>query len=276
MRCKVRGKRWWKSRVFQPCSGIGDRIWMVRPSDDGRRSGLENANRPEAVKKIKWDNSNGPMAPAGAVIGFTGKGKGLQVLVDYARAKASGDVSGFEHPEELERMLKIAESASPISYIGPDTPPMALFSGINDVSIDIANRQSLRTFEKMGEYGVDGFSLQIQTVAMENDGRSLRECWNSFIRIWTGWEKETLFPRWLQSRERHVCLKMEQERENVSAPILRQGEEILVCADYAKEKFGAQIEPGEGDVWIDRRHTELGSLQEVRLQSVTLQAEIWR
>lgn len=97
------------------------------------------------------------MAPAGAVIGFTGKGKGLQVLVDYARAKASGDVSGFEHPEELERMLKIAESASPDPYIGPDTPPMALFSGINDVSIDIANRQSLRTFEKMGEYGVDGF-----------------------------------------------------------------------------------------------------------------------
>lgn len=221
----------------------------------------ENANQPEAVKKIKWDNSNGPMAPAGAVIGFTGKGKGLQVLVDYARAKASGDVSGFEHPEELERMLKIAESASPISYIGPDTPPMALFSGINDVSIDIANRQSLRTFEKMGEYGVDGFLFA------NTNGRYgkrpeiiagvLEFLHQNLDRLGEG---NTLSK--VVAKPRETCvLEDGTERENVSAPILRQGEEILVCADYAKEKFGAQIEPGEGDVWIDgKAYKRIGEL----------------
>lgn len=115
----------------------------------------ENADQSEQIRRIKWENSNGPMGPAGAVIGFTGKGKGLQVLVDYERAKEAGDTSAFENPEELERMVQLAHAASPIHYIGPDAPPLALFAGINDVSIDIANRQSYRTFEQMGRYGAD-------------------------------------------------------------------------------------------------------------------------
>ncbi|MEI3187236.1 MAG: hypothetical protein V8S27_04750 [Lachnospiraceae bacterium] len=218
------------------------------------------------------------MAPAGAVIGFTGKGKGLQVLVDYARAKASGDVSGFEHPEELERMLKIAESASPISlHRTGHSADGTVFRNQCDVSIDIANRQSLRTFEKMGEYGVDGFLFA------NTNGRYgkrpeiiagvLEFLHQNLDRLGEG---NTLSK--VVAKPRETCvLEDGTERENVSAPILRQGEEILVCADYAKEKFGAQIEPGEGDVWIDgKAYKRIGSLQEVRLQSVTLQTEIWR
>ena len=107
----------------------------------------------DAVKKQKYENTDGPTGPAAAVIGFQGKGKGLKALRSYREERESGE--GRAEDGHMEQLLKLEYQASPINHIGPDTPPMALYSGVGMMRVDIANRQTYRTFERMGSYGVD-------------------------------------------------------------------------------------------------------------------------
>ena len=60
----------------------------------------------------------------------------------------------------LDEMLKKAIGASPVSHIGPDFPPAALFSGLGMVRVDIPDRQSYRTFEACSRYGADCFLFE--------------------------------------------------------------------------------------------------------------------
>ena len=54
---------------------------------------------------------------------------------------------------------------------------------------------------------------------------------------------------------------LEEQKEEIRKSGCSEDEYKEVCADYAKEKFGAQIEPGEGDVWIDgKAYKRIGEL----------------
>ena len=135
------------SRLQAVCVGYGwsDILHM------GPDLAEEYRDYPEEVRRMKFDNSDGPKAPLGEVIGFTGEGKGIKVLRDYmAQGKKGTD-------PYLDEMLAKAILASPVSHIGPDFPPAALFSGLGMVRVDIPDRQSYRTFETCSRYGADCF-----------------------------------------------------------------------------------------------------------------------
>ena len=135
------------SRLQAVCVGYGwsDILHM------GPDLAEEYRDYPEEVRRMKFDNSDGPKAPLGEVIGFTGEGKGIKVLRDYmAQGKKGTD-------PYLDEMLAKAILASPVSHIGPDFPPAALFSGLGMVRVDIPDRQSYRTFETCSRYGADSF-----------------------------------------------------------------------------------------------------------------------
>lgn len=108
---------------------------------------------PAEIRDMKFANSDGPLAPLGEVIGFTGEGKGVKVLRDYMEQGKQGT------DPYLDRMLEKALAASPVTHIGPDFPPAALFGGLGMVRVDIPYNQSLRTFEACSRYGADCFQF---------------------------------------------------------------------------------------------------------------------
>ncbi|HJC47736.1 MAG TPA: CocE/NonD family hydrolase [Candidatus Lachnoclostridium pullistercoris] len=135
------------SRLQAVCVGYGwsDILHMGLDLEE------EYKDCPEEIRKMKFDNSDGPKAPLGEVIGFAGEGKGIKVLRDYMEQGREGT------DPVLDEMLRKAILASPVSHIGPDFPPAALFSGLGMVRVDIPDRQSRRTFEACSRYGADCF-----------------------------------------------------------------------------------------------------------------------
>lgn len=146
----VGGNEGISSRLQAVCVGYG---WsdILRMGPDLAE---EYRDYPEEVRKTKFDNSDGPKAPLAEVIGFSGEGKGIKVLRDYMEQGREG-TDPF-----LDEMLKKAIGASPVSHIGPDFPPAALFSGLGMVRVDIPDRQSYRTFEACSRYGADCFLFE--------------------------------------------------------------------------------------------------------------------
>lgn len=50
-----------------------------------------------------------------------------------------------------------AEFSSPINYVNPSAPPIALFGGYGDPGVNIAFKQSLRTFDALNSVDVLAF-----------------------------------------------------------------------------------------------------------------------
>lgn len=243
----VGGNLTYSSRVKAAVIGYG---WtdLLTMGDD---IVAENADMPEAVRIAKWENSNGPMAPAGAVIGFTGEGKGLQVLIDYEAAKASG---GKTDPI-LETMLEKAKNASPLYHISPETPPMALFAGLNDASIDIANAQSQRTLRRMGECGVDGF-LFANTNGRYGKRAEIIDGILSFLKHYL--LEDPALPKLVVKPGSCEYLKNGMERA-VSAPAVLQDEDMLyIACPLLKTEFQLDAE-------ADRTENGTGYVQETKL-----------
>ena len=211
----------------------------------------EYADMPEAVRTIKWENTNGPMAPAGAVIGFTGKGKGLQVLVDYQKSRASGG----EYDPLLETALEKAKAASPLYHISPETPPMALFSGLNDAGIDIANAQSLRTLRKMGACGVDGF-LFANTNGRYGKRKEIIEAVLTFLKHYL--LEEPALPKLILKPEQTAYLRNGLEKTSGTPAVLQKNDTFYISCPLLKTEFHAEAA-------ADITENETGYLQSEKL-----------
>lgn len=89
--------------------------------------------------------TDGEYSPSSEVIGFCGPGKGLKVLREYKE-------NGCTPANELfDRKLQEADFASPVTYANPSVPPIALFGGYGMETINIAFKQSLRTFDALNK-----------------------------------------------------------------------------------------------------------------------------
>jgi hypothetical protein len=89
--------------------------------------------------------TDGEYSPSSEVIGFSGPGKGLKILREY---KENGCTPS---DELLDQKLMEATLASPVYYANPSVPPIALFGGHGMQTINIAFKQSLRTFEALNK-----------------------------------------------------------------------------------------------------------------------------
>jgi putative hydrolase, CocE/NonD family len=89
--------------------------------------------------------TDGEFSPSSGVIGFTGPGKGLKVLREY---KENGCIPSNEL---FDKKLMQAAFASPVNHTNPSVPPIALFGGHGMNTVNIAFKQSLRTFEALNK-----------------------------------------------------------------------------------------------------------------------------
>lgn len=90
----------------------------------------------------KVDQSDGPFAPLGSLLGYVGKGKG------YGALKAKR----YSHDPEVTRLLHLAALASPISHVSDRSAPLALVHGIWDCNIQVPMGQSVRMFEEYARH----------------------------------------------------------------------------------------------------------------------------
>ena len=89
--------------------------------------------------------TDGEYSPSSEVIDFAGKGKGLGVLRRYMEQNCT------PYNELYEQKIAQAKAVSPISFVNPSVPPIALFGGHGMNTINIAFKQCLRTFEALNE-----------------------------------------------------------------------------------------------------------------------------
>lgn len=114
----------------------------------GADIGTEEASSP-AMTARRIELTDGEFAPSCEVIGFSGKGKGLKVLREYAQGDTRDDL--------MEEKLQQARYASPISHVTPAAPPIALFGGYGDDGVNIAFKQCMRTFVALESVGTLAF-----------------------------------------------------------------------------------------------------------------------
>lgn len=186
----------------------------------------------ESVKELKFRNSDGPSAPLAQVIGFSGEGKGIKVLREYMEQGKEGS------DEELDEMLMRARAASPVNHIGPDCPPTALFAGIGMSKVDIPNRQTYRTFEKCGQYGVDCYMFSNTngeygkkpeiTVALHN-------FFDRHLKSGPAIQKSVIVPG------AHTIVEDYKDRVLDYAPVLCEQGTFLFAVKYLNERFGMDV-----------------------------------
>ncbi len=195
----------------------------------------EYKDYPEDIRKMKFENTDGPTAPAAEVIGFSGPGKGLKVLRDYRDGGHGG-----EDPE-LDRMVKLAEDCSPVNHIAPDSPPVALFGGLGMVMVDIPYRQSERTFEQYQRYDADSFLF------CNTNGRygrtypvvqGLAAFFDHYLRGEPDYPKAVLKPGATQVVENNC------DRQKGYAPLVEQEGRLYISPEYLEGFFGEKV-PGE-------------------------------
>lgn len=106
----------------------------------------EEASSP-ALTRRRVDMTDGEFAPSSEVIGFAGPGLGLKALREYGELRDK-----VKNPFWEEKLLE-AKQASPLNHVSPAAPPIALFSGYGDDSVNIAFRQCLRMFSALERAG---------------------------------------------------------------------------------------------------------------------------
>ncbi len=105
------------------------------------------------IQAQKWDRTEGPGSPLSALIDFKGKGRGIYVLREYVEAGRYGS------DPALDAFVDKARYASPITHIGPDCPPVALFGGYGMTQVDIPYGMTARSFDTLSRYDITAFNL---------------------------------------------------------------------------------------------------------------------
>jgi len=89
-------------------------------------------------------NCDGPFAPLGSMIGFTGYGKGMGELKKHL----------YDPDPYYQNLLRRIREASPITHVGPHSAPCVLVHGIGECGIQIPMAQSVEFFEAMTRAGI--------------------------------------------------------------------------------------------------------------------------
>ena len=97
----------------------------------------------------KVEQSDGPFAPLGSLIGYAGNGKGL------------GDVKVhmYDPSEKYQALLKETVTASPISHVSENSAPTCFVHGMDDCMIQVPMGQSIRMFKALTRKGVKSLLL---------------------------------------------------------------------------------------------------------------------
>lgn len=139
----VGGNTGYSSRIQAAATGFAwsDLLYM------GKDIAEEFKHSPE-LQADKILMTDGEYSPSSEVIGFGGPGKGLKILREY---KENGCTPSNEF---FDQKLMEATFASPVNYANPSVSPIALFGGHGMNTINIAFKQSLRTFEALNKVDV--------------------------------------------------------------------------------------------------------------------------
>ena len=97
----------------------------------------------------KVSQCDGPYAPLASLLGYVGPGKGFGAL----KARR------YDPDPEVQRLLALARTASPISHVTKNSAPLALVHGIWDCGIQVPMGQSVRMFEEYARVGVKSLLL---------------------------------------------------------------------------------------------------------------------
>jgi acetyl esterase/lipase len=162
--------------------------------------------------------TDGEFSPSSEVIGFSGPGKGLKVLREY---KENGCTPANEY---LDRKLQEAFYASPVNYANPSVPPIALFGGHGMETINIAFKQSLRTFEALNKVDALTF-LYGNTTGEYGEKEETRQAIKAF------------FDTQLKSKSNNHILAISAETD-------------FVVQDYVTRKIAEKTKLDENGFWI--------------------------
>ena len=206
-----------------------------------------------ALLAQKLARTDGEQAPCAQVIGFAGPGKGIGRLRLYQEEQKEGT------DPLLDQKLRQAQWASPVSYIGPDSPPAVLFGGYGMKSVDIALNQSLRSFRKFQENGVTCFlfaNTQGEYGRKEEILCAILHFFDHYLRD-RGAEPKLVIRTDGGSMVANTLPAPEEDR------ILREGETLLVEAAYLQEVLGVklpaeEIRNGRGYVMVPGRLAQKG------------------
>ena len=93
--------------------------------------------------------ADGPYAPLGAMVGYSGPGKGM------------GELKRHLHDEDpfYKNLIAMSIESSPISHVDENSAPSAFVHGIFEGGIEIPMQQSIRMFERLTEKGVKSLLL---------------------------------------------------------------------------------------------------------------------
>lgn len=89
-------------------------------------------------------NCDGPFAPLGCMIGYSGYGKGMGELKKHM----------YDPDPYYQNLLQMIRDASPISHVSARSAPCVLIHGIGECGIEIPMEQSVEFFEAMTRAGV--------------------------------------------------------------------------------------------------------------------------
>lgn len=110
--------------------------------DMGTDIAEEFKDKPD-ILNARVEMTDGAYSPSSEVIAFAGEGKGLGVLREYLNNGCTPENALYN------KKLREAYDVSPVNAVNPSVPPIALFGGHGMDCINIAFKQSLRTFEAL-------------------------------------------------------------------------------------------------------------------------------
>lgn len=225
----VGGNLEYSSRVQAMVVGYGwsDCLYMGKDLAD------EYKDAPEEVRLQKERNSDGPNAPLGHVIGFTGKGKGIKVLREYLESGREGT------DPYLDEMLEKARFASPVNHIGPDAAPAMLYGGLGMTRVDIPYNQNFRTFEKCAKYGVECFMISNTNGSYGSkpvSAHAIADFLDEVLVRHAFPKKTAAVPGERTIVEDSVDVKLDY------APVIAEEDGLKISCRYLKERYGIETE----------------------------------
>ena len=186
----------------------------------------------EGVKEMKFQNTDGPTAPAAEAIGFTGPGKGLKVLREYMESGKKGQDPYMD--EMLDRALK----ASPVTYLRPDCPPAALYSGLGMVRVDIPDHQTYRTFELCNKYLVDCFQFNCTNGEYGKKYPVVQGIVGFFDQYLKG---EPSYKKCVAVPGCGIVVENSCDRVKEYPPVVKAEGEVYAAVSYIQEFFGETV-----------------------------------
>lgn len=136
-------------------------------------------------------------------------------------------------------MLKKALAASPVSHIGPDFPPAALFGGLGMVRVDIPYNQTVRTFETCNRYGADCFQFTNtngEYGRMAPVVKAICGFFDSYLKKDLPYQKAVAVPGSTMVMENYCDRKLDY------APFVEKDGAIYVSETYIEDFLGVRTE----------------------------------